>query len=151
MLPVLLDLKDHVKSSCAFSKLKPKDFNKPFWFDFFLISKIAINEKGEVNAMPMTTIMNMISPFDRPQLHSGYFYQRNLQSQCTLYLPLQLTPKYSGPLQIHRKDPLVLWHLELLSQLCFSVAHSLMSEKQEMLLFSLFFFSIYSVRPQKDY
>ena len=119
----------------------------------FFFSKIAINEKGEINAIPMMTIMNMISPFDRPQLHSGHFYHRprNLLFQCTLYLPVQLTPKYSGLLQIHRKDPLVLWHLELLSQLCFSVAHSLTSEKQEMLLFSLSFFSIYSVRPQKDY
>ena len=108
----------------------------------FFFSKIAINEKGEINAIPVMTIINMISPFDRPQLHSGHFYQRNLQSQCTLYLPVQLTPfqKYPGSLQIHRKDPLVLWHLELLSQLCFSVAHSLTSEKQEMLLFSLSFF-----------
>ena len=108
----------------------------------FFFSKIAINEKGEINAIPMMTIMNMISPFDRPQLHSGHFYQRNLQSQWTLYLPVQLTPfqKYPGSLQIHRKDPLVLWHLELLSQLCFSVAHSLTSEKQEVLLFSLSFF-----------
>ena len=117
----------------------------------FFFSKIAINEKGEINAIPMMTIMNMISPFDRPQLHSGHFYRRNLQSQCTLYLPVQLTPfqKYPGSLQIHRKDPLVLWHLELLSQLCFSVAHSLMSEKQEVLLFSLSFFSIYSVYDHK--
>ena len=61
MLLVLLDLKDHVKSSCAFIKLKPKDFKKPFWFDFFF-SKIAINEKGEINAIPMMTIMNMIDP-----------------------------------------------------------------------------------------
>ena len=106
----------------------------------FFFSKIAINEKGEINAIPMMTVMNMISPFDRPQLHGGDFYQRNLLFQCTLYLPVQLTPKYSGLLQIHRKDPLVLWHLELLSQLCFSVAHSLTSEKQEMLLFSLSFF-----------
>ena len=106
----------------------------------FFFSKIAINEKGEINAIPMMTVMNMISPFDRPQLHRGDFYQRNLLFQCTLYLPVQLTPKYSGLLQIHRKDPLVLWHLELLSQLCFSVAHSLTSEKQEMLLFSLSFF-----------
>ena len=106
----------------------------------FFFSKIAINEKGEINTIPMMTIMNMISPFDRPQLHSGHFYRTNLQSQCTLYLPVQLTPKYSGPLQIHRKDPLVLWHWELLSQLSFSVAHSLTSEKQEVLLFSLSFF-----------
>ena len=106
----------------------------------FFFSKIAINEKGEINAIPIMTVMNMISPFDRPQLHRGDFYQRNLLFQCTLYLPVQLTPKYSGLLQIHRKDPLVLWHLELLSQLCFSVAHSLTSEKQEMLLFSLSFF-----------
>ena len=75
MLPVLLDLKDHVKSSCAFIKLKPKDFNKPFWLIFFF-SKIAINEKGEINGIPMMTMMNMISPFDRPQLHSGHFYHR---------------------------------------------------------------------------
>ena len=141
MLPVLLDLKDHVKSSCAFIKLKPKDFNKLSGL-IFSFSKIAINEKGEINAIPVMTIMNMISPFDRPQLHSDNFYQRNLQSQCTVYLPVQLTPfqKYPGSLQIHRKDPLVLWHLELLSQLWFSVAHSLMSEKQEVLLFSLSFF-----------
>ena len=88
------------------------------------------------------TIMTMISPFNRTQLHCGHFYQRNLQFQCTVYLPVQLTPKYSGPLQIHRKDPLVLRHLELLSQLCFSFAHSLSSEKQEVLLFSLNFFYI---------
>ena len=107
----------------------------------FFLFKIAINEKGEINAIPiMMTIMNMISPFDRPQLQNGHFYQRNLQSQCTLYLPVQLTPKYSGPLQIHTKDPLVLRHLELLSQLCFFVKHSLTTEKQEVPLFSLSFF-----------
>ena len=107
----------------------------------FFFSKIAINVKGEINAIPLMTIMNMISPFEL-QLHSGHFCQRNLQAQCTLYLPVQLTPfqGYPGSLQIHRKDPLVLWHLELLSQLCISVAHSLMSEKQEVLLFSLSFF-----------
>ena len=63
MLPVLLDLKDHVKSSCAFIKLKPKEFKKPFWFNLiFFFSKIAINEKGGINAIPMMTIMNMIDP-----------------------------------------------------------------------------------------
>ena len=126
----------------CFYQIETKRVQQTFLVWFFFFSKIAINEKGEINAIPMMTIMNMISPFDRPQLHSGHFYQRNLQSQCTLYLPVQLTPfqKYPGSLQIHRKDPLVLWHLELLSQLCFSVAHSLTSEKQEVLLFSLSFF-----------
>ena len=36
MLPILLDLKDHVKTSCAFIKLKPKEFQNPFSFVFFL-------------------------------------------------------------------------------------------------------------------
>ena len=53
----------------------------------------------------------MISSYDRFRSHSGLFYQRNLQSQCTVYLPEQLTPKYSGR-QIHRKYPLVLWHVQ---------------------------------------
>ena len=58
------------------------------------------------------------------------------------YLPVHLTPfqKYPGSLQIHRKDPLVLWHMELPLQLCFPVAHSFTSAKQEVLLFSLPFF-----------
>ena len=45
MLPVLLDLKDQVKTSCALIKLKSKEFQKPFSFNFFF--KIAINEKEE--------------------------------------------------------------------------------------------------------
>ena len=32
MLPVLLDRKDHAKTSCAFNKLKPKEFQKPVSF-----------------------------------------------------------------------------------------------------------------------
>ena len=32
MLPVLLDRKDHAKTSCAFNKLKLKEFHKPFSF-----------------------------------------------------------------------------------------------------------------------
>ena len=140
MLPVLLQ--DHVKTSCALIKLKPKEFQKPlpFFFFFFLSFKIAINEKGDTTTVSMMTIMTIISPFDRPRSHSGVFYHRNLQSQCTVYLPVQLTPKYSDLLQIHRKDPLVLWHVEPLSQLCLFVAHSLTSAKQEVLLFSLSFF-----------
>ena len=34
MLPVLLDRKDHAKTSCAFIKLKPKEFHKTFSFLF---------------------------------------------------------------------------------------------------------------------
>ena len=30
MLPVLLDRRDHAKTSCAFIKLKPKEFHKTF-------------------------------------------------------------------------------------------------------------------------
>ena len=72
------------------------------------------------------------------------------------YLPVQLTPfqKYPGSLQIHEKDPLVLWHMELpFIQLCFAVAHSFTSAKQGVLLFSLAFFcNINSCfRPQKEY
>ena len=83
----------------------------------------------------------MISSYDRPRSHSGLFYQRNLQSQCTIYLPVQLTPRYFGR-QIHRKYPLVLWHMELPLHLCFPVAHSFTSAKQEVLLFGLPFFYI---------
>ena len=64
MLPVLLDLKDHVKTSCAFIKLKPKEFQKPFSFNFFF--KIASNEKEEITAISMMMILTMFSPFDRP-------------------------------------------------------------------------------------
>ena len=88
----------------------------------------------------MITITTMISSYDRPRSHSGLFYQRNLQSQCTTYLPVQLTPKYFGR-QIHRKYPLVLWNRELPLHFCFPVAHSFTSVKQEVLLFSLPFFS----------
>ena len=34
MLPVLLDREDHAKTSCAFIKLKPKEFHKTFSFLF---------------------------------------------------------------------------------------------------------------------
>ena len=140
MLPVLLDLKDHVKTSCAFIKLKPKEFQKPFSFNFFF--KIAINEKEEITAISMMMILTMFSPFDRPWSHSGLFLSEEtiVQSQCTVCLPVQLTPFQNGSLQIHRKDPWVLWHMLLPLQLCFSVAHSLTSTKQEVLLFSLSFF-----------
>ena len=83
----------------------------------------------------------MISSYDRPRSHNGLFYQRNLQSQCTIYLPVQLTPRYFGR-QIQRKYPLVLWHMELPLHLCFPVAHSFTSAKQEVLLFGLPFFYI---------
>ena len=53
---------------------------------------------------------------------------------------MQLTPRYFGR-QIHRKYPLVLWHMELPLHLRFPVAHSFTSAKQEVLLFSLPFFS----------
>ena len=65
----------------------------PLFFSF----KIAINGKGKTTTISMMTIMTMISLFDRPRSHSGLFYQRNLQSQCTLYLPDILTPcRYIG-------------------------------------------------------
>ena len=64
MLPVLLDLKDHVKTSCAFIKLKSKEFQEPFSFNFFF--KTAINEKEEITAISMMMILTMFSPFDRP-------------------------------------------------------------------------------------
>ena len=35
MLPLLLDLEDHVGTYCSL-KLKPKELHKPFSFDFFL-------------------------------------------------------------------------------------------------------------------
>ena len=106
MLPVLLDLKDHVKTSCASIKLKPNEFHKPFSFDFFSL-KIAISEKGEINAISMMTIMTMPSPFDRSDHTAAFFISGYLQFQCTLYLPVQLTPKYPSG-QKHWKDPLVL-------------------------------------------
>ena len=59
MLPVLLDLKDHVETYVLI-KFKPKELQKPFSFDFFFV-KIAINEKGEITAISMMTIMTMIS------------------------------------------------------------------------------------------
>ena len=143
MLPVFFDLKECVKTSCAFIKLKPKEFQKPFSFVFFFL-RIPINEKEEITAISMMTIMTMISSHDRPRSHSGLLLseETTVQSQCTVYLPVQLTPfqKYPGSLQIHRKDPWVLWHTRLPLQLCFSVAHSLTSTKQEVLLFSLSFF-----------
>ena len=76
--------------------------------------------------------------------HTAAFFIReiyNLNVQkiftCAIIRPFQ---KYPGSLQIHRKDPLVLWHMELPLQLCFPVAHSFTSAKQEVLLFSLPFF-----------
>ena len=94
--------------------------------------------------------MTMISSYDRPRSHNGLFYQRNLQSQCTIYLPVQLTPRYFGR-QIQRKYPLVLWHMELPLHLCFPVAHSFTSAKQEVLLFGLPFFLYSCFRPWKEY
>ena len=71
------------------------------------------------------------------------------------YLPVQLTPfqKYPGSLQIHRKDPLVLWHMELPLQLCFPVAHSFTSAKQEARLLDTiqFAFFLNSRSPSEDY
>ena len=32
MLPLLLDRKDHAKTSCAFNRLKAKEFHRPFSF-----------------------------------------------------------------------------------------------------------------------
>ena len=92
----------------------------------------------------------MISSYDIPRSHSGLFYQRNLQSQCTVYLTKQLTPKYFGG-QIHRKDRLVLSHMELSLQLCFPIAHSVTSAKQEVLLFSLPFFLNSRLCPENEY
>ena len=150
MLPVLLDLKDHVKISCASIKLKPQKFHKPFAFDFFSF-KVAISEKGEITAISMMTIMTMLSPFDRSDHTAAFFIRGYLQFQCTLYLPVQLTPKYPGG-QKHRKDPLVLQHRELLLQLCFPVTHSFTSAKQRcMLLFSLRLILNCHFRPQKEY
>ena len=45
-------------------KLKPKELHKPFSFHFFF--KIAFKEKGKISAIPMMTIMTMISSYDRP-------------------------------------------------------------------------------------
>ena len=45
---------------------------------------------------------------------------------------MQLTPKYPGSLQIHTKDPLVLWHTVLPLQLCISFAHSSVSVNQKV-------------------
>ena len=64
---------------------------------------------------------------------------------------MQLTPKYFGG-QIHRKDPLVLWHTKLPLQLCFPVTHSFTSAKQRcMLLFNLRVILNSHFRPQKEY
>ena len=41
-------------------KFKPKELHKHFSFDFFFV-KIAVNEKGEITAISMMTIMTMIS------------------------------------------------------------------------------------------
>ena len=43
----------------------------------------------------------------------------------------------------------MLWHMELPLQLCFPIAHSFTSAKQEVLLFSLPFFPTSRFRPQK--
>ena len=49
-------------------------------------------------------------------------------------LPVQLTPKYLGSLQIHTKDPLVLWHTVRPLQLCIPFAHSSVSVNQKVVL-----------------
>ena len=56
-------------------KLKPKELHKPFSLDFFFF-KIAIKEKGKISAIPMMTIMTMISSYDKPRSHSGLFIRR---------------------------------------------------------------------------
>ena len=81
----------------------PQTFRSCFFFSF----KITISEKGEMTAISMMTIMTMLSPFDRSDHTAAFFIRGYLQFQCTLYLPVQLTPKYPGG-QKHRKDPLVL-------------------------------------------
>ena len=133
-------------------KLKPKELHKPFSLDFFFF-KIAIKEKGKISAIPMMTIMTMISSYDKPRSHSGLFIRRIWMYRR--YLPLQLTPfqKYPGSLQIHKKDPLVLWHMKLPLQLCFPVAHSFTSAKQEARLLDTiqFAFFLNSRSPSEDY
>ena len=47
MLPVLLDRKDHDKTSCAFNKLKPKEFHKPFSFVCLFVFKQLYTKKGK--------------------------------------------------------------------------------------------------------
>ena len=68
-----------------------------------------------------------------PDHTAAFLSEESTISMYRRYLPVQLTPfqKYPGSLQIHKKDPLVLWHMELPLQLCFPVAHSFTSEKQE--------------------
>ena len=39
MFPVLLDGKDHAKTSCAFNKLKTKEFLEPFSFVCLFVFK----------------------------------------------------------------------------------------------------------------
>ena len=103
----------------------------PLFFSF----KIAINGKGETTTISMMTIMTIISLFDRPRSHSGLFYQRNLQSQCTLYLPDILTPcRYIGRI-------LPCYGIcSCCRNRVFSVLHSSTSTKQEARQFSLPFF-----------
>ena len=153
MLPVLLDVKDHVKTYVLI-KFKPKELHKPFSFDFFFV-KIAINEKGEITAISMMTIMTMISSWQTPITQRPFLSEESTISMYRRYLPVQLTPfqKYPGSLQIHRKDPSVLWHMKLRLQLCFPVAHSFTSAKQEARLLDTiqFAFFLNSRSPSEDY
>ena len=91
--------------------------------------------------------------------HTAAFFlsEESTISMYRRYLPVQLTPfqKYPGSLHIHKKDPLVLWHMKLPLQLCFPVAHSFTSAKQEAELldtiqFHIAFF-LNSRSPSEDY
>ena len=150
--PYYLTLKIMSKPRVLLSNWNLRNFkNLSRLFCFVFSFKIAINEKGETTTISMMTIMKMISLFYRPRSHSGLFYQRNLQSQGTLYLPMQLTPKYSGPVQIHRKDPSMLLHMELLSQLFFFLFYTrqfLQNRRRDYLVYP---FLNSRFCPQKDY
>ena len=90
-----------------------------------------------------------------PDHTAAFLSEESTISMYRRYLPVQLTPfqKYPGSLHIHKKDPLVLWHMKLPLQLCFPVAHSFTSAKQEARLLDTiqFAFFLNSRSPSEDY
>ena len=149
MLLVLLDRNDHAKTSCGFNKLKPKEFNKPFSFVCLFLNswkrKRGNNRDINDNDNDNDFIIWQTAITQRP-----FLSEESTISIFRRYLPEQLKPKYFGR-QIHRKDPLVLWHVDPPIQLCFPIAHSFTSAKQEVLLFSLPFFLNSRLCPEKEY
>ena len=67
-------------------------------------------------------------------IHLLYIWLEGYRTSMYRALPVQLTPKYLGSLQIHTKDPLVLWHTVRPLQLCIPFAHSSVSVNQKVVL-----------------